>query len=97
MAADEEDDMELLLYEEQMQYPKTDEDRAKYEFPELETEIRKEPEFQLVGRSFPDNVDSHKHQSEALHVRCRSPRRSASHIIWRHMPTICTTQDASVA
>ena len=38
MAADDEDDMEWLDYEEQMQHPKSDEDEgdAEYEFPELE-------------------------------------------------------------
>ena len=36
MAADEEDDMEWLDYEEQMQYLRSDEDNAEYEFPKLE-------------------------------------------------------------
>ena len=48
-----------------------------------------------MGRSFSDNVASNKHESEDLHVRCRSPRRSASTITWRAMPN--TTQGASIA
>ena len=35
-ADDDDDDMEWLDYEEQMQYPKSDEDEAEYELPELE-------------------------------------------------------------
>ena len=38
MAADKEDDMERLDYAEQMQHPKSDEDEAEYEFPEMEME-----------------------------------------------------------
>ena len=43
MAADEEDNMEWFDYEEQMQYPKSDQEEAEYEFPELEMgfELRK--------------------------------------------------------
>ena len=36
MPADDADHMEWLDYEEQMQYPKSDEDDAGFEFPELE-------------------------------------------------------------
>ena len=36
MAADDEVDMEWLGYGEQMQHPKSDDDEAEYEFPELE-------------------------------------------------------------
>ena len=36
MAADDEDDMEWLDYEEQMQDPKSDEGDAEYKFPELD-------------------------------------------------------------
>ena len=89
MAAYEEDDMKWLDYEEQMQHPKSDEEEAEYEFLELEMAFGlRESERAGVpagGGSFSDNVDSHKHESEALHVRCRSPRRSASSITPKHV------------
>ena len=92
MAADGDDDMEWLDCEEQMQYPKSDEEIGEYEFTDLEKEKsperRRQPDFQSVGRLFPNIVSSRKYVSEALHVRCRSPRRNADSIIWKAVLTI---------
>ena len=47
--------------------------------------IQRQPEFQSVGRSFPDSVAKSKSEYEALHGRCRSLRRSANTIFWKAM------------
>ena len=88
MAADDDDDMEWHDYEEQMPYPKSDEDGAEYEFPELVMGFEfRGPEFQSVGTSFPNIANSHEYESEAFHVRCHSPRRAANSNILKAMPT----------
>ena len=67
-AADDKDDMEWLHYEEQMQDPKSVEDDAEYEFPELEIgfNFRKSERagVPVRGRSFLGNAESHKCELE---------------------------------
>ena len=57
--------------------------------------MQKQQEFQSVGRSFPNSVARNKSEFEALHGRCRSPRRSANSLCWKAVPI--TIQDARSA
>ena len=68
MAADDEDDMEWLDYEEQMQDPKSDEGDAEYEFQELEMGFnlrRSEGAGVPVG----GEVDPRQHREPQVRVR----------------------------
>ena len=61
MAADDEDDMEWLNYEEQMQDPTSDEGDSEYELPELEMGFNltksERAGVPVGGRSTPSNVE----------------------------------------
>ena len=91
MAADGDDDMERLDYEELMQYPKSHEDIDEYKLPELKQgKDLRESEAAGVPVSG-DFVPQHRHQPQ---VRVRGiarpvslTRRNANSMIWKAMTT----------
>ena len=84
---------------EKIQYPESDEDKAEYEYPELEwgldLRFSQRAGVAVNGVFFPNIIKSHEYESEVWRAQCHLPRRNADSTTWKAMPT--TIQDARSA
>ena len=98
MTAEDDEDMEWLEVE-KIQHPESDEDKAEFEFPELQMgfgiRLSERAGVAVDGRLFPNIIKSHEQESEVWRAQCRSPRHNADSTTWKAMPTII--QDARSA